>query len=315
MQRYLAGRLLAFIPVLLGILTVVFLLIRMIPGDAIQLFLGTQVEMTPTQMTELRRVFGLDKPVPLQYLDYLGRVVRGDFGVSLRTARPVLPDILARLPVSFELAVAALAFASLIAVPLGAASALLRNSWLDAGARVGGLLGLSIPNFWLGTMLILFVSRYVRVSIGQYVAFSENAMRNAQIMLLPAVALGVAIAAVLLRYVRSSLLEVLAQDFVRTARGKGLREVMVLTRHALPNALIPVVTVIGFQLGYLLGGTVVIEEIFALPGMGRLALNAIFQRDYPLVQGVVLIVALLFVTINLIVDVLYAWIDPRIHYD
>jgi len=315
MQRYLAGRLLAFIPVLLGILSVVFLLIRMIPGDAIQLFLGTQVEMTPTQMTELRRVFGLDKPLPLQYVDYLGRIGRGDFGVSLRTARPVLPDILARLPVSFELAVVALALATVIAVPLGAISALLRNSWLDVGARVGGLLGLSIPNFWLGTMLILIVSRYLRVPIGQYVALTDDVVRNAEIMLLPAIALGVAIAAVLLRYVRSSLLEVLAQDFVRTARGKGLREVLVLTRHALPNALIPVVTVLGFQLGYLLGGTVVIEEIFALPGMGRLALNAIFQRDYPVVQGVVLIVALLFVTINLVVDMLYAWIDPRIRYD
>lgn len=315
MQRYLAGRLLAFIPVLLGILSVVFLLIRMIPGDAIQLFLGTQVEMTPTQMTELRRVFGLDKPLPLQYVDYLGRIGRGDFGVSLRTARPVLPDILARLPVSFELAVVALALATVIAVPLGAISALLRNSWLDVGARVGGLLGLSIPNFWLGTMLILIVSRYLRVSIGQYVALTDDVVRNAEIMLLPAIALGVAIAAVLLRYVRSSLLEVLAQDFVRTARGKGLREILVLTRHALPNALIPVVTVLGFQLGYLLGGTVVIEEIFALPGMGRLALNAIFQRDYPVVQGVVLIVALLFVTINLVVDMLYAWIDPRIRYD
>lgn len=315
MQRYLAGRLLAFIPVLLGILSVVFLLIRMIPGDAIQLFLGTQVEMTPTQMTELRRVFGLDKPLALQYVDYLGRIGRGDFGVSLRTARPVLPDILARLPVSFELAVVALALATVIAVPLGAISAFLRNSWVDVGARVGGLLGLSIPNFWLGTMLILIASRYLRVSIGQYVALTDDVVRNVEIMLLPAIALGVAIAAVLLRYVRSSLLEVLAQDFIRTARGKGLREILVLTRHALPNALIPVVTVLGFQLGYLLGGTVVIEEIFALPGMGRLALNAIFQRDYPVVQGVVLCVALLFVTINLVVDILYAWIDPRIRYD
>ncbi|MDQ7850636.1 MAG: ABC transporter permease [Armatimonadota bacterium] len=314
MQRYLAGRLLALIPVLLGILTVVFLLIRLIPGDAIQLFLGTQVEMTPAQMVELRRVFGLDKPIGLQYLEYLSRVVRGDFGVSLRTARPVLPDILARLPVSFELTVIALAIAALIALPVGALSALLRNSGLDVLARLGGLLGLSIPNFWLGTMLVLIFSRYLRVPIGEYVPFTADPLHNLEIMFLPGISLGVAIAAVLMRYMRSSLLEVLGQEYVRTARSKGLREALVVAHHALPNALIPVITVAGFQMGYLLGGTVVIEEIFGLPGMGRLALNAIFQRDYPLVQGVVLVIALLFVLTNLLVDILYAWIDPRIRY-
>ncbi len=314
MHRYLTTRLIAFLPVLLGILTVVFLLIRLIPGDAIQLFLGTQVEMTTAQMAELRRVFGVDKPIWLQYLDYLARLGRGDFGVSLRTARPVLPDILARLPVSFELAAIALAIAVLIAIPLGALSALSRNSGLDLSARIGGLLGLSIPNFWLGTMLILVFSRYIRISIGQYVSLIADPLRNLQIMLLPAISLGLAIGAVLLRYTRSSMLEVLGQDYVRTARSKGLRETLVIARHALPNAFIPVITVIGFQLGYLLGGTVVIEEIFALPGMGRLALNAILQRDYPIVQGVVLVIAFLFVLSNLLVDFLYAWIDPRIRY-
>lgn len=314
MLRYLAGRVIAFVPVLLGILTVVFLLIRLIPGDAIQLFLGTQVEMTPAQMTELRHVFGVDKPVWLQYLDYLARLGRGDFGVSLRTARPVLPDILARLPVSFELAIIALVIAVAVAVPLGAVCALSRNSALDVLTRVGGLVGLSIPNFWLGTMLILVFSRSSRLVMGQYTSVVADPARNLQIMLLPAVSLGLAIGAILLRYTRSSLLEVLAQDYVRTARSKGLREAVVVARHALPNALIPVITVIGFQLGYLLGGTVVIEEIYALPGMGRLALNAIVQRDYPIVQGVVLVIAFLFVLTNLLVDVLYAWIDPRIRY-
>jgi peptide/nickel transport system permease protein len=314
-QRYLASRVLALIPVLLGVLTAVFVLIRLIPGDALQLFLGTQVEMSPEQMAELRRVFGLDKSLGAQYVEYLLRVARGDFGISLRTARPVLPEILARLPLSLELALLALALAVLLAVPLGVISGLRRNSWLDVWSRVGGLLGLSIPNFWLGTMLILVFSRYLRISIGAYVPFLHNPVANLEIMALPALSLGLAIGAVLLRYVRSSVLETLGQEYVRTARGKGLQEQTVALRHIVPNALIPVITVAGFQLGYLLGGTVVIEEIFALPGMGRLALNAILQRDYPVVQGIVLVVAVLFMLTNLLVDVLYARVDPRIRYD
>lgn len=314
MQRYLASRVLALIPVLLGILAVVFLLIRLIPGDAVQLFLGTQVEMTPAQLAELKRFFGVDKPIYAQFIDYLGRIVRGDFGVSLRTSRPVLPDIMQKLPLSFQLATFALVVAMVIAIPLGIASAVKRNSRLDVAARVGGLLGLSMPNFWLGAMLILLFSRYLHVSLGQYVPITRNPLGTLQSLYLPALALGAAIAAILMRYVRSSLLEVLGQEYIRTARGKGLQGTVVMLRHALPNALIPVITVLGFQMGYLLGGTVVIEEIFALPGMGRLVLQAIFQRDYPVVQGVVLVIALLFVITNLVVDLLYAWIDPRIRY-
>jgi peptide/nickel transport system permease protein len=314
MQRYLAARLLASVPVMLGILAVVFLLIRLIPGDAVQLFLGTQVEMTPQQMAELRRFFGVDKPIHAQFIDYLGRILRGDFGVSLRTSRPVLPDIMQRLPLSFQLATFALVIATLIAIPLGIASAVRRNSVFDVIARVGGLLGLSMPNFWLGAMLILVFSRYLHVSLGQYVPVTQNPLGTLQSLYLPAIALGAAIAAILMRYVRSSLLEVLGHEYIRTARGKGLQGRVVMLRHALPNALIPVITVLGFQMGYLLGGTVVIEEIFALPGMGRLVLQAIFQRDYPVVQGVVLMIALLFVITNLVVDLLYAWVDPRIRY-
>jgi peptide/nickel transport system permease protein len=314
MHRYLAARVISLVPVLVGILAAVFLLIRLIPGDAVQLFLGTQVEMTPEQMTELRRFFGVDKPIWAQFLDYGSRIVRGEFGVSLRTARPVLPDILARLPVSAELATLSLVIAVALALPLGIASAVTRNSTFDVLTRIGGLLGLSIPNFWLGAMLILFFSRYFHVSVGRYVPLTQDPLATLRSLALPALALGAAIAAILMRYVRSALLEVLGQEYVRTAHGKGLRRAAVMVRHALPNALIPVITVIGFQLAYLLGGTVVIEEIFALPGMGRLALQAIFQRDYPVVQGVVLVVALLFVLTNLLVDVLYAWLDPRIHY-
>ncbi|TMI90908.1 MAG: ABC transporter permease [Bacillati bacterium ANGP1] len=316
MAAFILARLLTLLPVLWGVSVVVFLLIHLIPGNALQMFLGTQVDMTPAQMDELRRLFGLTKPLPLQYADWLGRIVRGDFGVSLRTGRPVLPDILARLPVSVELTLLALVFALALALPIGIASAIRRGTAEDAAIRVGGLIGLSIPNFWLATMLLLFLPGRVLpiASIGVYVRFFADPIGNLTVLALPAFSLGVVLTAVLMRFVRSSLLEVLGQDYVRTARAKGLRERLVIDRHALRNALIPVITVVGFQAGYLLGGTVVIEEVFALPGMGRLALNAIAQRDYPVVQGVVLVIAMLFVLTNIAVDVLYAYVDPRVRY-
>ena len=316
MTAFIAGRLLALVPVLLGVSILVFLLIHLIPGDALQLFLGTQVAMTPAQMEELRRLFGINKALPWQYADWVGRLFHGDFGVSLRTSRPVLPDILARLPVSAELAALALLIALGIALPVGILSALRRGTAADAAIRLGGLVGLSVPNFWLATLLLLLLpGRLLPIaSIGIYVRFFANPIGNLTVMLLPAVSLGIVLAAVIMRYVRSALLEVLAHDYVRTARAKGLREHRVISRHALRNALIPVITVVGFQAGYLLGGTVVIEEVFALPGMGRLALTAISQRDYPVVQGVVLVIALLFVLTNVVVDLLYAYVDPRVRF-
>ena len=316
MTAFIAGRLLALVPVLLGVSILVFLLIHLIPGDALQLFLGTQVAMTPAQMEELRRLFGINKALPWQYADWVGRLFHGDFGVSLRTSRPVLPDILARLPVSAELAALALVIALGIALPVGILSALRRGTAADAAIRLGGLVGLSVPNFWLATLLLLLLpGRLLPIaSIGMYVRFFANPIGNLAVMLLPAVSLGVVLAAVIMRYVRSALLEVLANEYVRTARAKGLREHRVINRHALRNALIPVITVVGFQAGYLLGGTVVIEEVFALPGMGRLALTAISQRDYPVVQGVVLVIALLFVLTNVVVDLLYAYVDPRVRF-
>jgi peptide/nickel transport system permease protein len=313
---FIVARLLSLLPVLFGVSILVFLLIHLIPGNALQMFLGTQVEMTAAQLEQLRRLFGLNKPLPLQYADWVGRLARGDFGVSLRTSRAVLPDILSRLPVSAELTGLALLVALAIALPVGILSALRRGSPADALIRVLGLVGLSIPNFWLGTMLLLLLpGRIIPIaSIGVYVRFFANPIGNLTVMALPALSLGIALAAVLMRFVRSSLLEVLGADYIRTARAKGLREVLVIDRHALRNALIPVITVIGFQVGYLLGGTVVIEEVFALPGMGRFALAAINQRDYPVVQGVVLVIALLFVLANIAVDVLYAYVDPRVRY-
>jgi peptide/nickel transport system permease protein len=315
LTAFLTGRLLTVVPVLWGVTIVVFLLIHLLPGNAIQMFLGTQVAMTPAQMDELRRLFGLDKPLPLQYIDWMARILRGDFGVSLRTSRAVLPDILARLPLSGEITVLALLIALAIALPIGLAAALRRGSAADAVIQLGGLAGLSIPNFWLATMLLLALGNAGSIaSIGIYVGFLSDPSKNLAVMLLPSFSLGIALAAVIMRFVRSSVLEVLGHDYVRTARAKGLRERLVLYRHVLRNALIPVITVAGFQAGYLLGGTVVIEEVFALPGMGRFALNAITQRDYPVVQGVVLVIALLFVLVNLAVDVAYAFIDPRVRF-
>jgi len=312
---FLTARLLTLFPVLFGVSVVVFLLIHLIPGNALQMFLGTQVDMTPAQMEELRRLFGVNKPLTLQYLDWITRVLHGDLGVSLRTSRAVLPDILARLPVSAELALLALLIALAIALPVGIASALGRGTAADAAIRIAGLVGLSIPNFWLATMLLLFFGNVLPIaSVGIYIGFFRNPLGNLAVMALPAFSLGVVLAAVIMRFVRSSLLEVLGREYVRTARAKGLGERVVIGRHALRNALIPVITVVGFQAGYLLGGTVVIEEVFALPGMGRLALNAISQRDYPVVQGVVLIIACLFVLTNICVDLLYAYVDPRVRY-
>jgi peptide/nickel transport system permease protein len=315
LTAFLAGRLLTVVPVLWGVSIVVFLLIHFLPGNAIQMFLGTQVAMTPAQMDELRRLFGLDKPLPLQYADWIARILRGDFGVSLRTSRAVLPDILARLPLSGEITLLALLIALAIALPIGLAAALRRGSMADAVIQLGGLAGLSVPNFWLATMLLLALGNAGSIaSIGIYVGFFSDPVKNLAVMLLPSFSLGIALAAVIMRFIRSSVLEVLGHDYVRTARAKGLRERLVLYRHVLRNALIPVITVVGFQAGYLLGGTVVIEEVFALPGMGRFALNAISQRDYPVVQGVVLVIALLFVLVNLAVDVAYAFIDPRVRF-
>jgi len=288
-------------------------MIRLIPGDTVQLLLGT--ETSQEQIDTLRRVFGLDRPLYEQFMDWFRRLVRGDFGTSLRTSRPVLPDIIARFGVTVQLTVASMVVALLVAVPLGVAAAVNRGRIADAISRVTALVGLSIPNFWLGTILILFVSLVLGwlPPIG-FISLLENPWLGAQTLLLPSIALGTALAAFVMRMVRSTLLEVLRQDYIRTARAKGLREHTVLYTHALKNAFIPVLTVIGVQIGHLLGGAVIIEEVFSLPGIGRFLLNGIYQRDYPVIQGGVLFVAMVFSIINLMVDMLYAWFDPRIRY-
>jgi peptide/nickel transport system permease protein len=313
MTQYVTRRVLAIVPVLFGISVLVFGLVHLIPGDVAQVLLGTQA--TDQQIETLRRGFGLDRPLPVQYLDWVSHVLRGDFGVSLRTSRPVLPDLITRFGVTLQLTVVSMVIALAVAIPLGVASAANRGRSSDALSRVVALLGLSIPNFWLGTMLILFVSLVLHwlPPVG-FVSLLDNPWLGVQTLILPALALGTAVAAFIMRMVRSSLLEVLRQDYIRTANAKGLRDTVVLYRHGLKNAFIPVLTVIGVQVGYLLGGAVIIESIFSLPGMGRFLLDSINNRDYSIVQGGVLLIALIFSLVNLSVDLLYGWLDPRIRY-
>jgi peptide/nickel transport system permease protein len=313
MTQYVTRRVIAIVPVLFGISVLVFLLVHLIPGDVAQILLGTQA--TDQQIATLRRTFGLDRPLPVQYLDWVSHLVTGDFGVSFRTSRPVLPDLISRFGVTVQLTVVSMGVALAVAIPLGVASAANRGQKADAIARVVALLGLSIPNFWLGTMLILFVSLVLHwlPPVG-FVSLLDNPWLGIQTLILPALALGTAVAAFIMRMVRSSLLEVLRQDFIRTARAKGLRDHTVLYSHALKNAFIPVLTVIGVQIGYLLGGAVIIESIFSLPGMGRFLLDSINNRDYSIVQGGVLFIALIFSVVNLAVDLVYGWLDPRIRY-
>jgi peptide/nickel transport system permease protein len=310
-QRQIATRVLATVPVIFGIVLMAFVLMRLVPGDVVDAMLA-ESSQDPEVAAELRRVFGLDRPAPVQLLDYLGGLVRGDLGTSLRTGRPVLEEIGARFPATLELALAALLVSLIIAIPSGVISATQRNRLPDYLARAVSLIGLSVPNFWLGILLItLFAVQLRWLPSGGFAAFSDPG-QNLKLLLMPAVTLGASIAAVTMRMTRSSLLEVLEHEYVRTARSKGLKERGVIYGHALRNALIPVITILGIQAGRLLGGTVVIEQVFGWPGIGSLVVRAISQRDYPLIQGSVVFLALLFVLINLIVDILYLYLDPRL---
>ena len=316
MRQYLAKRLLSLPPTLLGVSLLTFLFLRLIPGDAIAVRLGTSTVLSPQQLAELRGYLGIDQPLPVQYVHWVGALLRGDAGYSLRTGQPVVTEIAARLPVTAELALAAAMVALALGLPLGILSAVRPNTALDLGARSFGLLGLSLPNFWLGTLFVLLFARYLRwmPNTGGYVGLTEDPWANLRFLLFPAVTLGVAMAAVVMRTTRSAMLDVLATDYVRTARAKGLGGAAVIHRHALKNSLIVVVTILGIQVGYLLSGAVIVEEIFAVPGVGRMLLNAINQRDYALVQGSVLAVAALFVTVNTLVDLVYGYLDPRIRF-
>jgi len=313
-SRYLAWRLVGAIPTLLGVTVLTFLFIRLIPGDAIAARLGTSTALTPEQLASLRAYFGLDQPLYQQYWTWLTSLLRGDFGYSIRTGRPVLVEITERLPATLELAVAATVIAVAIGLPLGLLSAMRPRSRADVIARIGGLIGLSLPSFWLGTLIIVFFSLYLRwlPNTGGYVDFVHDPLGNLALIVLPALTLGVALAAATMRMTRSAMLDVLSADYVRTAWAKGLAGALIVRRHVLKNGLIVVVTLLGIQVGQLLGGTVVVEEIFSIPGVGRMLLAAIVQRDYALVQGGVLVIAILFVLVNIVVDLLYGYLDPRI---
>jgi peptide/nickel transport system permease protein len=312
--RYLAMRLVGAIPTLLGVTVLTFLFIRLIPGDAIAARLGTSTALSPEQLASLRAYFGLDQPLPVQYWNWLTSLLHGDAGYSIRTGRPVLVEITERLPATLELAAAATLIAVGIGLPLGLLSAMRPRSRLDVSARIGGLIGLSLPSFWLGTLIIVFFSLYLRwlPNTGGYIDFVRDPAGNLALIVLPAVTLGVALAAATMRMTRSAMLDVLSADYVRTAWAKGLQRSLIVRRHVLKNGLIVVVTLLGIQVGQLLGGAVVVEEIFSIPGVGRMLLAAIVQRDYALVQGGVLVIAILFVLVNIVVDLLYGYLDPRI---
>jgi peptide/nickel transport system permease protein len=315
MGRYLVVRLYSMALTLLGLTVLVFLMLRLIPGTVVEQMIGADAVVSPAMVAELRRFFGLDQPWYVQYARWLGHLAQGDLGTSWRTGKPVLALIGERLPVTLELTGLAVAFALVLGIAAGIVSATRRDRAIDNVTRVGTLLGLSVPVFWQGTMLILFFSLYLRwMPPVVWVDLVADPGRNLTIMLLPAICLGTASAANIARTTRACLLDVLRSEYVRTATAKGLARRAVVLKHALKNALIPVVTVAGLQVGILLGGTVVVEEVFTLPGVGRLVLWSIYQRDYPLTQGTILFVAVMFMAINLAVDLLYGYLDPRIRY-
>ena len=311
MVTFLGRRLIATVALLFFVSLVVFLLVHALPGDPALLFLGEEVD-TDT-LAKFRARLGFDRPLALQYVEWLGRALRGDLGRSLRTNQPVTHAILERLPVTLELMVAALVVSLLIAVPMGILSAVKQNSGIDLGGTLFALIGFSMPGFWLGLILIYVFALVLRwLPPSGFVGLTTGLSDNLRSLALPAITLGAALAAVVTRQLRSGMLEVLRQDYVRTAQAKGLAHRTVVGKHALKNALISVVTVIGLQIGGLLGNTIITETLFALPGVGRLMIDSIFSRDFFVVQGVILFLAAGYVVANLLVDIVYSWLDPRI---
>ena len=311
MLPFILRRFLTAIPTLLIVTLMVFTIQRMLPGDPALILAGEQQD--PEVIAFIRAKYHLDDPVPVQYFAWLGRVARGDLGQSIRTNQPVTELIFEKLPVTAELALLSLLVALVIAIPIGVISAVRKDTPLDYAGTVFALSGLSIPNFWLGIMLILLVSvQWNLLPASGYVEFGKDPVGNLERMIMPAFVLGTGLAAVLMRQMRSSMLEVLKQDYVRTAQAKGLMRRIVVLRHALRNALIPVVTILGLQMGALLSGAVLTEQVFTIPGFGKLVVDAVFNRDYAVVQGVVLFTAAAYIAINLLVDIAYAALNPRI---
>jgi peptide/nickel transport system permease protein len=309
--RFLARRVLYSLVVLLGVLVVVFALVHLVPGDPVRIALGTRY--TPEAYEALRSASGLDRPLITQFVSYLGSAVTGDLGVSFRNGDPVTVTLLERLPATVSLGLVGIVIALLIALPAGIWSGLREGKVSDAIVRVSSQFGVSVPDFWLGILLIaLFASTLGWLPTSGYRPLFEDPAGWLRHIVLPGLTVGLVAAAILTRYVRSAVLEVAATGYVRTARSKGLPPRVVTSRHIVRNALVPVLTITGIQLATILGGVIVVEVVFAWPGLGRLVYNAVAARDYPLVQGAVLLIAVLFLLINLIVDALYAVVDPRI---
>ncbi len=304
--NYVIKRILWLFPIILGVITLVFFLIHFIPGNPVDIMLGENAR--PMDKQQLYQELGLDKPILSQYISFLKRVSCGDFGKSLHTKQSVLSLILKKYPATLELMLGAVFMALLFSIPLGIFSALKHYSFMDHFSLILSLLGISMPNFWLGPLLIILFS----LKLGWLPVSGRGGISH---LILPALTLGTAMAAILTRMIRSSLLDVLEEDFIITARAKGLPYHWVIVKHALKNALIPVVTIMGLQMGALLTGSIITEMIFAWPGIGRLTIQAIYTRDYPLVQGCVLVIALSYVIVNLLTDLVYTFIDPRIHYN
>lgn len=303
MLAYIFRRLLLLVFVLFGVVTLVFFLIHLIPGDPVDIMLGDFA--LPADKQELRKNMGLDRPLFVQYKDYVVGVATGDLGTSIHSKRPVLEEILERIPASAELMVGAMVIALFIAFPLGILSALKPYGVIDSSSMLASFIGIAMPNFWLGPLLIILFSIKL-----DWLPINERG--GIEHLILPSITLGTAMAAMLSRMIRSSLLEVLGEEYVTNARAKGLRERQVILKHALRNALIPVITIIGLQIGVLLSGAIITEAIFDWPGMGSLLLDGIYNRNYPVVQGCILVIASIYTIVNLITDIAYAWVDPRV---
>jgi ABC-type dipeptide/oligopeptide/nickel transport system permease component len=307
MTRYIIKRLLAGLFTIWVTTIAVTLLIHFVPGDPVQLMYAQSQSTTPEQLEEIRRSLGLDRPIWEQYIIYMSRVLQGDFGNTIRGNQPVLDLLLVRLPNTLVLAFASMVVTVLVGVPAGFFAAYKRGTWVDTGLMTSAIVGISIPSFWLGLMLMYVFS----LRLG-WLPVSGTDLKN---LILPAITLGIANAASISRLTRSSMLDVLSQDFMRTARSKGLAERTVLSRHALKNGMINVVNMLGLQFTYMMGGAIVVENVFAWNGVGRLAIQSIFQRDYPTIQGFILMFAIVVVSVSILLDLVYAWIDPRITYN
>ena len=313
MGRFVLGRLLAIVPVLVLVTAGVFFLIHLTPGDPIDAMMAESAD--PSVKAALSRQLGLDQPIHVQYLRWMGRVLHGDLGRSIRNNQPVIEDVGRRIRPSVELALLAILIALVVAFPLGILSAARRNTAVDGAGTTFALIGICMPNFLIALLLIFLFGVTLRwLPVSGYTDPLEDPVNGLRSLTLPAITLGLALGAVITRTLRSSLIEALSEDYVRTGRAKGLPEGAIVGRHALKNGLIPVVTVLGLQLGGLIGGAVITEYVFALPGVGRLVVDAVFARDYPLVQGVVLLIALAYIATNLLVDLVYGFLDPRIRY-